>query len=90
MKPTAFSQVLEQGVKLTFGLILVSVFRKDILISSALAVLSVTLSELITVIYFIVYKRLKFPKIKILTSESILFLIIESNIPRSIIPSLGK
>ena len=71
MKPTAFSQVLEQGVKLTFGLILVSVFRKNILISSALAVLSVTLSELITVIYFIVYKRLKFPKIKILKNTKI-------------------
>ena len=54
MKPTAVSQVLEQTVKLVFGLTFCYLFRSNIVVSASLATLAVTISELVTVFYFIV------------------------------------
>ena len=53
MTPTAISQVLEQTVKLTFGLTLGYIFRSNKILSASLAVLSVTISELVTVVYLL-------------------------------------
>ena len=53
MKPTAFSQILEQVVKLFFGLILCYLFKNNVVLASAGATLAVTLSELFTLIFLI-------------------------------------
>ncbi len=52
MKPTAISQILEQAVKLTLGIALCLAFRGNAVIKASLAVVAVTLSELVTLIYF--------------------------------------
>lgn len=57
MTPTAVSQVLEQAVKLVFGLSLSYIFRSDTALASSMAALSVTLSELVTVFYLSFLKR---------------------------------
>ncbi len=57
MKPTAVSQVLEQVVKLVFGLSLAYAFRSDTALSASMATLSVTISELVAVIYLSFLKR---------------------------------
>ena len=46
MKPTAISQVLEQVIKLIFGLSLTYAFRNNVAIGASMATLAVTLSEL--------------------------------------------
>lgn len=51
MKPTALSQVLEQLVKLIAGLIFSKLFMPDIIAASAGAVLGITLSEAITLLW---------------------------------------
>lgn len=56
MKPTAISQVLEQIIKLVFGLTLTS-FSNDLAIKASLATLSVTISEIAVVGYFIFLKK---------------------------------
>jgi len=57
MKPTAISQVVEQVVKLVFGLSLGYVFRRKPIISSALCALAVTISEIVATIFiYIQYK----------------------------------
>ncbi len=57
MKPTAFSQVLEQVVKLIFGLSICYFLKENIILASAGATLAVTVSELITLIYFILKSK---------------------------------
>ncbi len=57
MKPTAVSQILEQSIKLLFGLILVYVFRANTVLSACLATLAVTISEGVTCIYFFFLKK---------------------------------
>ena len=57
MKPTAISQVLEQVIKLIFGLSLTYAFRNKVAIGASMATLAVTLSELGVVGYFIFLKR---------------------------------
>ena len=57
MAPTAFSQVLEQAVKLVFGLLICYLLRGDVILASAGATLAVTISEVITLIYFILKRR---------------------------------
>ena len=57
MKPTAISQVLEQLIKLTFGLSLAYIFRKNTALSASMAALAVSISELITVIYLCFVKK---------------------------------
>ncbi len=54
MRPTAFSQVLEQIIKVAFGLTLCYIFKENVLLSASLAVLSVTISEFITMLYFLI------------------------------------
>lgn len=57
MKPTAVSQILEQVIKLIFGLILVKIFLPDIKRAVAGATFAITISEIIALIYlFFVYK----------------------------------
>lgn len=58
MKPTAVSQVIEQGVKLVFGLLLCSFFRGNFYLSAALATLSVSISEIVALIYFLTLYKL--------------------------------
>lgn len=57
MKPTAISQILEQSVKLTVGLLLCFLIKGDAVVMASLAVLAVTVSEGVTLIYFIVKSR---------------------------------
>ena len=57
MKPTAFSQVLEQVVKLTVGIGLCVTFKGNAVLSASLAVTAVTVSELATLIYFLLKSR---------------------------------
>lgn len=57
MKPTAISQILEQSVKLTVGLLLCFLIKGDAVVMASLAVLAVTISEGVTLIYFIVKSR---------------------------------
>lgn len=58
MKPTAVTQVLEQAVKLVFGLTLAYLFRKNVFLSASLCSLSVTVSELVALFYvYLRYKR---------------------------------
>ena len=63
MKPTAISQILEQIIKLCFGLLLAYLFRKNVILSSFFAVLSVSISEILIATYFLInyYKK---PKLK--------------------------
>lgn len=56
MKPTAISQVLEQVIKLIFGLTL-TIFSKNVAIKASLATLSVTISEIAVVGYFLFLKK---------------------------------
>lgn len=56
MKPTAISQVLEQLVKLIFGLSLTYIFRSNKPLSASLATLAVTISEIFACLYLIVCK----------------------------------
>ena len=58
MSPTAVSQIIEQVIKLSIGLMLVSVFLPDVPLAVGGATLAVSLSELFALIYlFIIYKR---------------------------------
>lgn len=58
MKPTAFSQVIEQSVKLAFGLFFASIFMPNVPLSAGGATLAVTISEGIALIYvYVKFKR---------------------------------
>ncbi len=59
MKPTGISQVVEQIVKLIFGLLTVKLFAKTPAQGAFFAALSVTLSEVAAVIFIIFYGRIK-------------------------------
>lgn len=60
MRQTAVSQVLEQVVKLAFGLFIVRLFLPDIKRATAGAIFAVTLSETVALLYLIFcYKREK-------------------------------
>ncbi len=56
MKPTAISQVLEQAIKLVFGLSLAFVFRGNKPLSASMATLAVTISEVVTLCYLVFLK----------------------------------
>ena len=58
MRPTAVSQILEQAVKLLVGLSVCYLLKNNVVLASAGATLAVTVSELITLLYFI-YKTKK-------------------------------
>ena len=60
MKPTAFSQMLEQFTKLSAGLILVYIFKSNTVLSASLATLAVTISEGATCMYFFLLKKKKY------------------------------
>lgn len=57
MIPTAFSQILEQTVKLICGLTFSLVFMSDITLASATAAFAVTISEIAAVIYLVIYYK---------------------------------
>ncbi len=59
MTPTAISQVIEQLVKLAFGLILVTALRNEVRKAVAGATLAVSLSELIALIYLVLTYKIK-------------------------------
>ena len=58
MKPTAKSQVIEQGVKLILGLTFAKIFMPNLPLSAGGATLAVTLSEVVAFLYlYSVFKR---------------------------------
>ena len=58
MVPTALSQIIEQAIKLIFGLTLCSLINGSPMLKGALACLAVTLSEIIALLYLIItFKR---------------------------------
>ena len=62
MYPTALSQIIEQVVKLIFGLILVNLFLGSIKIQVGVSTLAVTISEVITLIYLALFYKIKIKK----------------------------
>ncbi len=57
MRPTAISQIIEQVVKLVFGLVFITAFLPNIPLSVGGATLAITISELISLIYlYLKYK----------------------------------
>ncbi len=57
MRPTAISQIVEQLVKLIFGLIFINAFMPNIPLSVAGATLAITISEFVALIYlYLKYK----------------------------------
>ncbi len=60
MKPTAISQVIEQAIKLAFGLLFVSLLMPNIPLAVAGATFAITLSELVALGFlFFNYRRFK-------------------------------
>ena len=59
MKPTAISQIIEQLVKLIFGLSLCSLIDGKVELKAGLATLSVTISEFIACAYFFILFKIK-------------------------------
>ncbi len=58
MKPTAVSQIIEQAIKLIFGLFFARLFLPNIPLAVAGATLSITISELFALLYmYITYKK---------------------------------
>ncbi len=58
MSPTAISQIIEQFFKAVFGLTLCLIFSYNKILASIMATLSVSISEFIALIYFIIiYKK---------------------------------
>ena len=58
MSPTAISQIIEQVIKLIFGLILVALLMPNVPLSVGGATFAVTLSELVALVYlFLKYKK---------------------------------
>lgn len=90
MTPTAVSQVVEQVVKLMFGLTFVGVFMPDVTLATAGATFAITLSEIVATIYFLIlYKSRVKSRDKCLFDRS-LFLpraktIIKTTIPIAIV-----
>ena len=90
-RPTAFSQISEQALKLIFGLIFVKIFSFNTAFMVAGATLGVSFSELITffIMYFIYKKRIN--KEKVLSAFNKDFftkwykIIIKTSIPISLI-----
>lgn len=61
MSPTAISQIIEQVIKLIFGLILVALLMPNVPLSVGGATFAVTLSELVALVYlFLKYKKVTF------------------------------
>ena len=60
MKPTAISQIIEQSVKLSFGLILAHLLRANLALSVAGATLAISFSELVALlVIFLTYLSYK-------------------------------
>ncbi|MGN0805089.1 MAG: oligosaccharide flippase family protein [Candidatus Coproplasma sp.] len=64
MLPTAFSEVMEQGVKVVAGIVLASYFRGNVVQATASAVFAVTLSEAVTCIIVIMFYLSSQPIVK--------------------------
>lgn len=56
MAPTAISQIIEQSVKLIFGLLLIQVFKNSRFGGAFFACLAVTISEVFALIYIVLVK----------------------------------
>lgn len=54
MSPTALSQVVEQVVKLSFGLLFAYIFRENIVLAVAGATFAITISEFISLLFLVV------------------------------------
>ncbi len=65
MSPTAISQVVEQFIKLVFGVILVKLFLPNLTLAVAGATLAITFSELIAFLYLYITYRKKGYSLKI-------------------------
>lgn len=90
MKPTSVSQVIEQVIKLVFGLSLAYAFRSNTVFAVSLATLSITISEIVALLYLLVkYKKLQVEKTKIKIpkhqEKKLLRLVVKNVIPVSLI-----
>ena len=64
MFPTALSEVIEQAVKVGFGLLFAYLFRDNVIKAVVLLLLSVTLSELVTLLMmYILFQRIPVPSV---------------------------
>lgn len=81
MKPTAFSQILEQLIKLFFGLVICYLFKNNVVLASAGATLAVTLSELFTLIYLLLKTKKSIDKVEFISSKTDIKPIIKTVFP---------
>ncbi len=81
MKPTAISQVLEQVVKLVFGLSLAFVFKNNKPLSASMATLAVTISELVTLGYLVFLNGKNYKLNEVLISKADSVKIVKNVIP---------
>lgn len=88
MKPTAVSQVIEQVVKLLFGLTVAFIFRKNVVLSAGLCALAVTLSEFVALLFVCgLYKKgNNFFKGKEISSKEIVLTVIPVTLSALLIP----
>lgn len=93
MVPTAISQILEQGTKLIFGLILALFFGKySVQMGVFGALLGISFGEIIAYIYFLIIKRkIKKMKVKIVHSDYRVFFreCLPISVSHSILPLSG-
>ena len=81
MKPTAFSQILEQIIKLFFGLIICYTFKNNVVLASAGATLAVTFSELFTLIYLLLKTKKSINKVEFISTKTDIKPIIKTVFP---------
>ncbi len=87
MRPTAISQIIEQGAKLVFGLIFINAFMPDISLSVGGATLAITISEFVALIYlYLKYKSFSSRKLSQKTLEKGSFLSDAKTIIKTTIP----
>lgn len=70
MKPTAFSQILEQATKLLFGLAICYANKENVVLASAGATLAVTVSELTTLIYLILKTKKSISTVEFVSAKT--------------------
>ncbi len=81
MKPTAFSQILEQLIKLFFGLVICYLFKNNVVLASAGATLAVTFSELFTLIYLVLKTKKSINKVEFISAKTDIKPIIKTVFP---------
>ncbi len=87
MKPTAISQIIEQIIKLIFGLVLVKIFISNTVLAVTGATLAITISEAVALIYLmVVFNKRKAVTSRPLFNEKIQFSHYAKKIIKTTIP----